>query len=128
MNRYSEINSAAYSGSSVARQKQTALSKYLDGLKLSEKQRSVVDDTYKFYTMFPASPIPYSANTMSDAAQEKWPIVQSYGMSESDYLKYYPIVSSNEKGKTKETKIRELQEAGLSYEQAKDFWNIIKSK
>lgn len=128
MNRYSEINSAAYSGSSVARQKQTALSKYLDGLKLSEKQRSVVDDTYKFYTMFPAEPIAYSVNTMSDAAQEKWPIVQSYGMSESDYLRYYPIVSSNEKGKTKETKIRELQEAGLSYEQAKDFWNIIKSK
>lgn len=128
MNRYSEINSAAYSGSSVARQKQTDLSKYLDSLNLSEKQRAVVDDTYKFYTMFPASPIPYSANTMSDAAQEKWPIVQSYGMSESDYLKYYPIVSSNEKGKTKETKIRELQEAGLSYEQAKDFWNIIKSK
>lgn len=128
MNRYSEINSAAYSGSSVARQKQTALSKYLDGLKLSEKQRAVVDDTYKFYTMFPAEPIAYSVNTMSDAAQEKWPIVKSYGMSESDYLKYYPIVSSIEKGKTKEMKIRELQEAGLSYNQANTFWNIVKSK
>lgn len=128
MNRYSEINSAAYSGSSVARQKQTALSKYLDSLKLSEKQRAVVDDTYKFYTMFPAEPIAYSVNTMSDAAQEKWPIVKSYGMSESDYLKYYPIVSSSEKGKTKEMKIRELQEAGLSYNQANTFWNIVKSK
>ena len=128
MNRYSEINSAAYSGSSVARQKQTALSKYLDGIKLSEKQRAVVDDTYKFYTMFPAEPIAYSVNTMSDAAQEKWPIVKSYGMSESDYLKYYPIVSSSEKGKTKEMKIRELQEAGLSYNQATTFWNIVKSK
>ena len=128
MNRYSEINSAAYSGSSVARQKQTALSKYLDGLKLSEKQRAVVDDTYKFYTMFPAEPIAYSVNMMSDAAQEKWPIVKSYGMSESDYLKYYPIVSSSEKGKTKEMKIRELQEAGLSYNQANTFWNIVKSK
>nr|DAT62609.1 MAG TPA: Large polyvalent protein-associated domain 3 [Caudoviricetes sp.] len=128
MNRYSEINSAAYSGSSVARQKQTALSKYLDGLKLSEKQRAVVDDTYKFYTMFPAEPIAYSVNTMSDAAQEKWPIVKSYGMSESDYLKYYPIVSSSEKGKTKEMKIRELQEAGLSYNQADTFWDIVKSK
>lgn len=128
MNRYSEINSAAYSGNSVARQKQTALSKYLDSLKLSEKQRAVVDDTYKFYTMFPAEPIAYSVNTMSDAAQEKWPIVKSYGMSESDYLKYYPIVSSSEKGKTKEMKIRELQEAGLSYNQANTFWNIVKSK
>lgn len=128
MNRYSEINSAAYSGSSVARQKQTALSKYLDSLKLSENQRAVVDDTYKFYTMFPAEPIAYSVNTMSDAAQEKWPIVKSYGMSESDYLKYYPIVSSSEKGKTKEMKIRELQEAGLSYNQANTFWNIVKSK
>lgn len=127
MNRYSEINSAAYSGSSVARQKQTALSKYLDSLKLSEKQRAVVDDTYKFYTVFPAEPIAYSVNTMSDAAQEKWPIVKSYGMSESDYLKYYPIVSSSEKGKTKEMKIRELQEAGLSYNQANTFWNIVKS-
>lgn len=128
MNRYSEINSAAYSGNSVARQKQTALSKYLDSLKLSEKQRAVVDDTYKFYTMFPAEPIAYSVNTMSDAAQEKWPIVKSYGMSESDYLKYYPIVSSSEKGKTKEMKIRELQEAGLSYNQANTFWNIVKNK
>ena len=128
MNRYSEINSAAYSGSSVARQKQTALSKYLDSLKLSENQRAVVDDTYKFYTMFPAEPIAYSVNTMSDAAQEKWPIVKSYGMSESDYLKYYPIVSSSEKGKTKEMKIRELQEAGLSYNQADTFWDIVKSK
>lgn len=128
MNRYSDINSAAYSGSSVARQKQTVLSKYLDGLKLSEKQRAVVDDTYKFYTMFPAEPIAYSVNTMSDAAQEKWPIVKSYGMSESDYLKYYPIVSSSEKGKTKEMKIRELQEAGLSYNQADTFWDIVKSK
>lgn len=128
MNRYSEINSAAYSGNSVARQKQTALSKYLDGLNLSKKQRAVVDDTYKFYTMFPAEPIAYSVNMMSDAAQEKWPIVKSYGMSESDYLKYYPIVSSSEKGKTKEMKIRELQEAGLSYNQANTFWNIVKSK
>ena len=128
MNRYSEINSAAYSGNSVARQKQTALSKYLYGLNLSKKQRAVVDDTYKFYTMFPAEPIAYSVNMMSDAAQEKWPIVKSYGMSESDYLKYYPIVSSSEKGKTKEMKIRELQEAGLSYNQANTFWNIVKSK
>lgn len=126
MEQYSRISNATYSGGSVARQQQTELSKYLDSLGLSENQRAVVDETYKFYTMFPADPIPYSIDTMSDAAQEKWGKAKAAGMSESDYLRYYPIVSSNEKGKTKEDKIRKLQEAGLSYAQANAFWNIIK--
>lgn len=126
MQKYSEIDNASYEGESVPRQKQTALSQYLDGLDLTPEQRAVVDDTYKFYTMFPADPIPYSIETMSDAAQERWPAAQAWGMNEEEFLKYYPIRAQSGKGITKEVKLRQLQEAGMTAQQANYFWDITK--
>lgn len=126
MQKYSEIDNASYEGESVPRQKQTALSQYLDGLDLTPEQRAVVDDTYKFYTMFPADPIPYSIETMSDAAQERWPAAQAWGMNEEEFLKYYPIRAQSGKGITKEVKLRQLQEAGMTAQQDNYFWDITK--
>lgn len=125
MNRYSEIDGADYEGGSVARQKQTALSQYLDGLGLTDEQREVVDRTYKFYNMFPATVIPYSLDTMTDAAQRKWLAVQSWGMGEEDYLKFYPIISQS--GKKKDEILQDLVNAGMSQADANGFWKIIKS-
>ena len=125
LTRYGEIDRAAYSGDSVPRQKQTELSKYLDGLGLTAEQRAVVDDTFRFYSMFPAKVLPYSICTMSDAAQKKWPAAQAWGMSEEDYLKYYAIYSGDGK---KADKIRKLQEAGMTGAQAGYFWSIMSRK
>lgn len=131
MEKYYQLDDTEFNAGSYTKdqkEKNTELHKYIFGLPLTNNQKQIAYDVFNFGAFFDPGLNPYSVNTMSDAAQEKWPIVQSYGMSESDYLKYYPIVSSNEKGKTKETKIRELQEAGLSYKQANDFWKIVKSK
>ena len=124
LQKYSDIDDAAYSGDSVARQKQTALSKYLDTLDLSEKERSVVDDTYVFFNMFPASVIPYNLDTMSDAAQEKWPRAERMGYSEEEYVKYYPICAAG--GKKKTEIIQDLINAGMTRQEALQFWNIVK--
>lgn len=124
LQKYSEIDDAAYSGGSVARQKQTALSKYLDTLDLSEKERSVVDDTYVFFNMFPASVIPYNLDTMSDTAQEKWPRAERMGYSEEEYVKYYPICAAG--GKKKTEIIQDLINAGMTRQEALQFWNIVK--
>lgn len=125
LTRYGEIDRAAYSGDSVPRQKQTELSKYLDGLGLTAEQRAVVDETFRFYSMFPAKVLPYSIGTMSDAAQKKRPAAQAWGMSEEDYLKYYAIYSGDGK---KADKIRKLQEAGMTGAQAGYFWSIMSRK
>lgn len=124
LQKYSEIDNDAYSGDSVARQKQTALSKYLDTLDLSEKERAVVDDTYVFFNMFPASVIPYNLDTMSDAAQEKWPRAERMGYSEEEYVKYYPICAAG--GKKKTEIIQDLINAGMTRQEALQFWNIVK--
>lgn len=124
LQKYSEIDNDSYSGDSVARQKQTALSKYLDTLDLSEKERSVVDDTYVFFNMFPASVIPYNLDTMSDAAQEKWPRAERMGYSEEEYVKYYPICAAG--GKKKTEIIQDLINAGMTRQEALQFWNIVK--
>ena len=116
---YSEINS----GDEDARAKQTELSKLLDGLNLTEDQRAVADDTFKFYSMFPATVNAYSIETMSDAAQRKWPKAQAAGMDEDTYLKFYPICTSD--GKKAEI-IQKLQDAGMSEGQAYAFWDIVK--
>ena len=116
---YSEINS----GDGDARAKQTELSKLLDGLNLTEDQRAVADDTFKFYSMFPAKVNAYSIETMSDAAQRKWPKAQAAGMDEDTYLKFYPICTSD--GKKAEI-IQKLQAAGMSEGQAYAFWDIVK--
>lgn len=126
LSKYSEIDNAAYEGESIPRQKQTELSKYLDGLGLTSEQREVVDQTYKFYNMFPATVIPYSLDTMTAAAQRKWSAVQDWGMGEEDYLKFYPIVSQS--GKKKDEIIQDLMNAGMTNADANSFWTIIKSK
>lgn len=126
LSKYSEIDNASYEGKSIPRQKQTELSKYLDGLGLTSEQREVVDQTYKFYTMFPATVIPYSLDTMTAAAQRKWSAVQNWGMDEEDYLKFYPIISQS--GKKKDEILQDLVNAGMTRSDAEGFWKIIKSK
>lgn len=120
LDKYTEVyNMDIKSGDQAAE-----LSKFLDGLDLTTGQRAVVDDTYKFYTMFPAKATAYSIDTMSDAAQSKWPRVQAWGLSEEDYLKYYPMVSSGKKADC----LQKLQDAGMTQAQAKYFWDLVKSK
>lgn len=67
LNTYSEIN-ATDDDPGV---KMANLSQYLDGLGLTADQRAVVDDTYKYYSMFPAKVKAYSIETMSESAQSK---------------------------------------------------------
>ena len=120
LDKYTEVyNMDIKSGDQAAE-----LSKFLDGLDLTNEQRAVVDDTYKFYTMFPAKATAYSIDTMSDAAQAKWPRVQAWGLSEEDYLKYYPMVSSGKKADC----LQKLQDAGMTAAQANYFWTLVKNK
>lgn len=120
LNKYTEVyNSDIKAGDQAAE-----LSKFLDGLDLTADQRAVVDDTYKFYTMFPAKATAYSIETMSESAQKKWPRVQAWGLSEEDYLKYYPMVSSGKKADC----LQKLQDAGMTEAQANYFWTLVKNK
>ena len=131
LKKYSELqNQEMNQGSYTKDQKQrnTELSKYLDGLGLSSSQREVVDNTYAFLASFDPGLNSYSVNTMSKAAQEKWPAAKQWGLSEEQYLTYYPIVSSSKEGVTKEMKLQQLQDAGMTYGQAKYFWDLIQSK
>lgn len=131
LKKYSELqNQEMNQGSYTKDQKQrnTELSKYLDGLGLSSSQREVVDNTYAFLASFDPGLNSYSVNTMSKAAQEKWPAAKQWGLSEEQYLTYYPIVSSSKEGVTKEMKLQQLQDAGMTYGQAKYFWDLVKSE
>ena len=120
LNKYSEV----YNMDIEAGEQAAELSKFLDGLDLTTDQRAVVDDTYKFYNMFPAKIKAYSIDTMSSAAQSKWPRVQAWGMPEEDYLKYYPMISSGKKAEC----IQKLVDAGMTQNDANTFWRLVKNK
>lgn len=120
LNKYSEV----YNMDIEPGEQMAELSKFLDGLDLTTDQRAVVDDTYKYYNMFPATIKAYSIETMSDAAQKKWPKVQAWGMPEEDYLKFYPMISSGKKAEC----IQKLVDAGMSYDNANTFWSLVKNK
>ena len=120
LNKYSEV----YNMDIEPGEQAAELSKFLDSLNLTADQRTVVDDTYKFYNMFPATIKAYNIETMSKSAKEKWPRVQAWGMSEEDYLKYYPMVSSGKKADC----LQKLQNAGMTQAQANYFWSLVKSK
>lgn len=120
LNKYSEV----YNMDIDAGEQAAELSKFLDGLDLTTDQRAVVDDTYKFYNMFPATIKAYSIDTMSNAAQSKWPRVQAWGMPEEDYLKYYPMISSGKKAEC----IQKLVDAGMTQNDANTFWKLVKNK
>lgn len=120
LNKYSEV----YNMDIKPGEQAAELSKFLDGLDLTTDQRAVVDDTYKFYTMFPATIKAYSIETMSSAAQSKWPRVQAWGMPEEDYLKYYPMISSGKKAEC----IQKLVDAGMTQNDANTFWKLVKNK
>lgn len=128
MEEYRAIDRADYTGDKVASQKQTAWSKYLDKAGLSKDQRTVVDDTYKFWSMMPAKVQAYSVDTMSEAAQKHWPALKALDMSEAAYLQVYPIVAKTEKGYTKADKIRDLMALGYSRSQANTIYSKIQSK
>ena len=125
---YRDIDKAEYTGDKVASQKQTAFSKALDGMGLTKDQRTVVDDTYKFWSMMPAKVQAYSVDTMSEAAQKHWPALKALDMSEAAYLQVYPIVAKTEKGYGKEQKLRDLMALGYSKSQANTIYSKIKSK
>lgn len=120
LNKYSEV----YNMDIKPGEQAAELSKFLDSLDLTTDQRAVVDDTYKFYNMFPATIKAYSIETMSSAAQSKWPRVQAWGMPEEDYLKYYPMISSGKKAEC----IQKLVDAGMTQNDANTFWKLVKNK
>lgn len=93
LERYAELGKKTYGDPdhSDARMRQTELSRYLDGLGLTRGQRAAADDTFKFYTQIPAKTVPYSVETMSEAAQGKWPALRDMGLTEEEYLMVYSI-------------------------------------
>ena len=56
METYTDIDNAAYSGSGIPRQKQTAWERYVDSLHITAYQKETVKDLYKFWGMYPAKP------------------------------------------------------------------------
>ena len=116
-----------YSGDeSRSVKKATEFSKYLDGLNLTSRQRAAVDESFKFYNMFPAQPQGYRIGLMSESAQEKYPLIKSrLKWDEEKYVKYYPIAT---KQKKKAEILKDLRDAGLTSAEAAQFYNIIKSK
>ena len=125
MSKYNEIDGMKFYDNAT-KQKQTLLSKYLDSLALTSKQREAVEKEYKFWQMIPATPIAYSIETMSSAAQKKWDTIsKKMDITEEQYLEYYPIYSNSEKGVTKDMKIDQLVEAGMSRTEAKRFWRLM---
>ncbi len=107
-----------------AGEKTAELWQYLDGLDLTEDQRTVVNDTFKFFNQIPATVQAYNIETMSESAREKWPKAKAWGLSEEAYLKYYPLVSSGKKVEC----LQALQDAGMTAAQANKFWDIVKKK
>ena len=63
---------------------------------------------------------------MSDSGQKKWDYAQSWGMTAEEYSKYYPICSAS--GKKKDEIIQDLVNAGMTRQEAFQFWNIVKKK
>ena len=116
-----------YSGDeSRSVKKATEFSKYLDGLNLTSRQRAAVDESFKFYNMFPAQPQGYRIGLMSESAQEKYPLIKSrLKWDEEKYVKYYSIAT---KQKKKAEILKDLRDAGLTSAEAAQFYNIIKSK
>ncbi len=62
---------------------------------------------------------------LSDAGRARWERIRQWGMSIDDYLTYYPIYAATGKGITKEVKLQQLQNAGMSAAQADDFWDLM---
>ena len=122
LNKHAEINSSDLD----ARGKQTELSKFFDSLELTDAQRTAADDTFKFYTMIPAKVNPYSIDTMSEAAQARWDRAKAWGMDEETYLKFYPIYAASGSGLTKEVKLKQMEQAGMTRAQAEYFWDLMK--
>lgn len=57
--------------------------------------------------------------------QKKWAKVKDWGFSEEQYAKYYKIAAQQKK---KAEIMANLQKAGMTQQQAADFWGIVKSK
>ena len=64
---------------------------------------------------------------MSQSAQSRWPVAQNLGMSEENFVYYYPMCSTSG-GRKKADCIRDLQNAGMTPQQAQIFWDVVKTK
>lgn len=63
---------------------------------------------------------------LSDAGRARWEKAQQWGMGIDDYLTYYPIYAATGKGLTKEVKLQQLQNAGMTKNEALRFWELMK--
>ncbi len=104
----------------------TAFSKYLDNMSLNQQQRDYIDNALGYWPVYKAKPEAYRLGLMSEKAQQKWNVAKKYDMSEEMYVKCYPLVWQD--GKKKAGCLADLVDAGLSWEQANQFWDIIHSK
>ena len=68
----------------------------------------------------------YYVEDISEAGLRKWERAKEWGMSEDDYIKFYAIYAAFGDGMTKSAKIKKMQEAGMTLQQANYFWNLMK--
>lgn len=65
----------------------------------------------------------FALSGLSDAGQRKWAKAEEFGLSYEEYVKYYPMVSSGKKVEC----LQELENAGMTSEDAKEFWDLIRN-
>ena len=69
----------------------------------------------------------FALSGLSDSGQEKWARAEAWGMPYEDYVKFYPICAASGKGMTKAVVIQNLIDAGMSQQDALNFWNLIRN-
>lgn len=69
----------------------------------------------------------FALSGLSDSGQEKWAKAEAWGMPYEDYVKFYPICAASGKGMTKAVVIQNLIDAGMSQQDALNFWKLIRN-
>lgn len=69
----------------------------------------------------------FALSGLSDSGQEKWAKAEAWGMPYEDSVKYYPIYAASGKGITKDVVIQNLVNAGMTPEDAKGFWKLMRN-
>lgn len=98
-----------------------------DSLTASEKAALEEIITGKEATRDYSSDEAFSLSGLSDSGQEKWPKAEAWGMPYEDYVKFYPICAASGKGMTKAVVIQNLIDAGMSQQDALNFWKLIRN-
>lgn len=124
--RYNEIDKLSDTDDSVgAKEKATEFSKWLDGLGLTDRQRSAVDDTYKYWTFIPAESRAYDYKTMSETQKKVWDNWADGRYDMDEFIRLYGIM--NAAGK-KDDAVNALAEAMGSRVEARRFYEKANKK